>query len=332
MQKLDKIDLKLLSLLEEDARQPVSQIAKQLKTSQQVVSYRLKSLEKRGVLGGYLTIINIALLGYTSYRTMIRLANASKERYQAMISSLMQHPNVLWLVECGGRWDLLINFSAQNIVHYDQMLRELTEAFGDVIHDYDVLTTVEVRYLGREYFTKSQHSLKPSPYIRRELHTLPVDTTATKILSLLSEHGRASAVEIAQKLKISPNTVLLRIKYLKKQGVIQGFKPLIHLEKTPYSGYKLLMKFHLLTSKKETELISVLHTFVHVVGIIRLVGSWDFEVEFEVASKEEMLTLVRSIRDHCKDTLRESEVLPLYHEYRYNFFPRDLIPSPRRSA
>lgn len=53
MSNLDKTDLKLLQVLEEDARQTLSQIAKKLKTSQQVVSYRLKSLEKRGIVGGY---------------------------------------------------------------------------------------------------------------------------------------------------------------------------------------------------------------------------------------------------------------------------------------
>ena len=59
MEKLDKFDLKLLAEIENDARQTLSQIAKKLKTSQQVISYRIKSLEKRKIVGGYYTIINI---------------------------------------------------------------------------------------------------------------------------------------------------------------------------------------------------------------------------------------------------------------------------------
>jgi len=38
-----------------------------------------------------------------------------------------------------------------------------------------------------------------------------------------------------------------------------------------------------------------------------------------------MLSLTRNFRDKFKDVVKEFEVISLFHEYRYNFFPRDLI-------
>jgi len=38
-----------------------------------------------------------------------------------------------------------------------------------------------------------------------------------------------------------------------------------------------------------------------------------------------MLKITRDIRDKFKDIIKDFELLPLYHEYRYNFFPRDLL-------
>ena len=58
MVQIDKIDLKLLSELEDNSRQTLSQISKKLKTSQQVVSYRINALEQKKVIGGFFTIIN----------------------------------------------------------------------------------------------------------------------------------------------------------------------------------------------------------------------------------------------------------------------------------
>ncbi|MBU4069396.1 MAG: AsnC family transcriptional regulator, partial [Nanoarchaeota archaeon] len=119
MVKIDKVDLKLIGELENDSRQAFSQIAKKLKTSQQVVNHRINSLFRRNILYGSYAIINFSLLGYTSYRTMIHFTNITEQKHKEIISYLMNHSNVLWLVECGGRWDLIVNFMAKNIIQYN---------------------------------------------------------------------------------------------------------------------------------------------------------------------------------------------------------------------
>ena len=154
MVKIDKVDLKLLTELENNASQALSKIAKKLKTSQQVISYRINSLFKRNILYGTYTIINFSLFGYTSYRTMIRFTNITEQKHQDIISYLSKHSNVLWLVECGGKWDLIVNFTAKNIIQYNQFMTEFKNKFPKQIQNYDVLTTLEVVYFGRDYFTK----------------------------------------------------------------------------------------------------------------------------------------------------------------------------------
>ena len=326
MRELDNFDLKLLACLEEDARQTLSHIARKLRSSQQVISYRIQSLEKRGVIGGYYTLIDIEKLGYTSYRTFIQLSNINEQKHKQITEYLKNHPNVLWLVDCGGKWDLLVNFMAKNIVQYNIMLKKFKSTFPEQIQNYDVLTTVQVTYLGRDYFTKKQRDTKTNAgFGGKWAETIELDDNNLQILNSLSENGRMSAVEIAEKMKISPNTVILRIKDMKKSRVLQGFKPLIHLEKTPYHAYKALIKFHNLIEKREEDILKYVQTDVRIGGAIKLVGLWDFEIEFEVKNKEEMLEITRNFREVFKDVIKEFEILPLFHEYRYNFFPGDLL-------
>ncbi len=331
MNKIDNFDLKLIQELEDNARQTLSEIAKKLRSSQQGVSYRISSLEKRKIIGGYYTVINIAKLGYTSYRTMIRLTNFNEQKHKEIIDYLTKETNVLWLVDCGGRWDLLVNFLAKNIIQYDSILRKFKNKFPKQIQNYDVLTTVEGTYFGRDYFAKKSRGLKQIPFFGKESKETgrcridKLDKIDLNILHFMSENARINSAEIAYKLKISPNTVILRIKQLKKQGVIQGFKPLMHLENTSYSGYKALIKFQNITEEKEKEIINFLREDPRVVGIIRLVGSWDFEIEFEIGDKEQMLKLTRDFRDKFKEVIKEFEIIPLFHEYKYNFFPGDLL-------
>lgn len=325
MDKLTKFELKLLAELENNSRQTLSQVAKELSTSQQVISYRIQSLQKRDVLYGFYTIINFTLLGYTSYRTMIRFTNITEEKHKKIVSYLRKHSNVLWLVECGGRWDLIVNFMAKNIIQYSNFLKDLKSRFPEQVQNYEVLTTVEVTYFGRDYFIKKFRETKQSPYFGRKFELIKVDKTDLKILDLISENARTNSVEIAEKIGISPNTIIARIKNMKRSGLIQGFKPLIHLENTPYSAYKAAIKFQNITEEKENQIINHLKTDVRVIGIIKLVGMWDFEIEFEVDSKQAMLDLTRKFRDKFKDVIKEFEVTPLFYEYKYNFFPKDLI-------
>lgn len=323
--RLNKGELKLLAELENDARQPLSQIAKKLNISQQLLSYRMQRLKNRGVLFGFYTMIYFTMLGYTRYRTMVRLSSISKQKYKEIISCLMHHSNVQWIVECGGRWDLIINFMAKNIIQFDSFLTEFKTKFPEQIQNYDVLIGVEVLELGRDYFTKRKRGSKVLSYFGRKYKPIKYDKTDLKILDLISENARMNSVEISEKIGVSPNTVILRIKNMKEKGIIHAFRPLIHLENTPYSTYKAPIKFQNIIKQKEDEMLNYLKKNINIVAINKLIGQWDFEFEFEVDSKEAMLDLTRNFRDKFKDVIKEFELIPLFHEFRYNFFPRDML-------
>jgi Lrp/AsnC family transcriptional regulator for asnA, asnC and gidA len=323
MSKLDKFDLKLLAELENDSRQALSQIAKKLGTSQQVVSYRMKTLEKQKVIGGYFAMINFTTLGYTNYRTMIRFTNITESRKTEIVNYLMKHPNILWLVECGGRWDLIANFMARNIIQYGGFIKTLKNKFPEQVQNYDVLTTIEAIYFGRDYFIKKSREIRKLPYFGREFRLEKIDEMDKKILGLISENARMPSAEISEKIDLSANAIILRIKNMIRKGIIQGFKPLIHLENTPYSAYKALVKFQNITEAIEKEIINYLNTNISITGIIKQIGLWDFEIEFEVDSNEKMLELTRNFRDRFKDVIKEFEIIPLFHEFKYNYFPTD---------
>jgi len=323
--QLTLAELHLLTELENDARQPLSQLAKKLNISQQLLSYRLQNLQKKGILYGFYTMINFTMFGYTRYRVMTRLSNFSQKKFNEIISYLAKHPNVQWVVECGGRWDILVNFMAKNIIQLDQFLREIKKRFPEQIQNYGILTVVETIELGRDYFTKKNRESKVLSYFGREYNPITVDGTDLKILDLISENARLNSVEISEKVGVTPNTVILRIKNMKKKGIIHAFRPLIHLENASYSSYKAPIKFQNLTETREKEIVNYLKKKVNVIAIVKLIGEWDFEVEFEVNSKQAMIDLTRSFRDKFKDVIRDFELIPLYHEYRYNFFPRDLL-------
>jgi len=319
--KLSKPYLDLLAELENNARQSLSQIAQKLKTSSQLIAYRLKSLQKRNIVYGFYTVINYTAFGYTNYRTMFRLVNITKETLKKIISYLLKQKNVIWLAECGGRWDLIVTYMAKNITEFNDFLKKLLSKFPHQLHDYDVLITVELVHLGRDYFSKEKRENKYIAHIGGKHKLVKIDKIGLTILELISLNARISASEISERIGISTNSVIQRIRNMKKKEIILGFKPLIHLENTPYSAYKAILKLQNITEKKEKEIINFVKKDVNCIGTLKLFGPWNFEIEFEVDSRDKMLEITRNFRNEFKDVIKEFEVIPLYYEYKYNNFP-----------
>ncbi|MEA3559527.1 MAG: Lrp/AsnC family transcriptional regulator [Candidatus Thermoplasmatota archaeon] len=60
---ISKIDKRMIELLQEDARMPISQISKEVGLSENGVRYRLEKLEKDGIIKQYAVLVNPTKIG-----------------------------------------------------------------------------------------------------------------------------------------------------------------------------------------------------------------------------------------------------------------------------
>jgi len=63
---IDEKDLKIIDILRENARTPVTKIASRLGVSESTIRKRIRALEKNGVISQYTVIVDPAKLGYKS--------------------------------------------------------------------------------------------------------------------------------------------------------------------------------------------------------------------------------------------------------------------------
>lgn len=59
----DEIDLKIMQLLQRNARMPVSQISREVSMSQPSVKERILKLEERNIISGYSAVFNLEAMG-----------------------------------------------------------------------------------------------------------------------------------------------------------------------------------------------------------------------------------------------------------------------------
>ena len=116
---MDDTDQKLISLLRQDARMNIADLAHKLGVSRGSVNNRLRKLEDQQVIVGYTIKLRPEAQPDRIKAWMGVLIEGNTTRQ--VIASLLGEPSVVTLHDTNGRWDLLAEIEAAN-------MRELSDA------------------------------------------------------------------------------------------------------------------------------------------------------------------------------------------------------------
>ena len=114
------LDRKIVTLLRHNARRSISELASELGITRATVRQHLEKLERSGEIVGY-TLILKADVQEQAVRgiTLIEVEGRATSR---VVSSLGGLPNVSVIHTTCGKWDLLVEISAESMADLDQLL------------------------------------------------------------------------------------------------------------------------------------------------------------------------------------------------------------------
>jgi DNA-binding Lrp family transcriptional regulator len=135
--KLDKIDLKILRCLANNARIKITDLAKKVNASVTVARYRLKKLEKNKVILGYKYALNPKLLGYETCKAFISFKDITEEKRKALINYCKLNPNIINIVITIGPWDMEIELEVKNFEEYYKIMNDIREKYNSIMKSYE---------------------------------------------------------------------------------------------------------------------------------------------------------------------------------------------------
>jgi DNA-binding Lrp family transcriptional regulator len=138
---------------------------------------------------------------------------------------------------------------------------------------------------------------------------------------LLAIDSRTSAVDLAQKLGVSVETVVQAIKRLRKQHIILGHSIVMGLDKLGVSHYKILLTLNNVTEKDIRALEQFARQRFRVLGIFRSLADYDYQVDVEVESVQQLKEITMELNERFSHIIHDYEVLRIAHMPRYTFFP-----------
>lgn len=120
---IDETDLKILRLLQNDARMPVKTIAEKIFASAPTVSARIESLTERGIIKGYYTEIDTSVFENV-IKSYIDI-EVSPERKEELYEFLRNSPQVVECDRVTGEYSLLVKVVLKNTVEMDRFINAL---------------------------------------------------------------------------------------------------------------------------------------------------------------------------------------------------------------
>lgn len=123
MQKLDATDQGLLSMLRDNARTSVVDLAKRLGVSRATVQNRMRRLEDDGVIDGYTVSIG-AEIAKPAVRALMSIRVQSADEAK-VIAKLRGNPNVSAVHHTTGRWDLIAEIQTDSLASFNKIVGAL---------------------------------------------------------------------------------------------------------------------------------------------------------------------------------------------------------------
>ena len=119
MPALDKTDLSILRLLQQNARVTIKEISEKVHLSTTPVHERIRRMERAGVIKQYVTLLNAAKIGKgLMVICYVSIKQHSKNAGDKFIKSILELNEVIECLTISGEFDFMLKVVAENMDDY----------------------------------------------------------------------------------------------------------------------------------------------------------------------------------------------------------------------
>ena len=317
MRKVDKKDRQILLQLDRDSRQTYTEIAKRIGIPPETVRYRIKNLERHGVIQNYLAVIDGGKLGYYYYKVFFKLHNVDETRVQEIIHFLSQDPNICWVVRVDELFDIAFTPRVSDPIEQSRLMDSLRKRFSEFLLRWTLSINISMDFLTRDYLIRSKRKPEPRGSYTAKKEVAKLDRESRAVLQAVAEDPRATAAEIASRLTLAPHTVQHRIKTLERSNLIVRYSLVLDNSALQQVNFYVLLYLSELSDEREKALQDFCRAQPNIVYIIKSLGEWDYELSIEADSVETYRTLMMELNSAFSDIIKHSTGLSVRRIHKY---------------
>lgn len=258
---LSKRDLKLIQLLVQNSRTPISLLAQKLGVSKAAISMRIKTLQEKGILSAPAFYYKLNIKGVPKLY-MCEISTEFGLDRSIITEKLLKIHEVSTVIWFNANYNLLLLITAEDA-------QQAIDKVGKIIQ----LNKVRLRRAINNWFHP--------PHICQEINDVKVESTFEKeflidefdkkLLQTIEKNPTATLLELSQSLRCAPLRVKKRLIFLQEKKMIVGFS--YHINYWACGFEVISIPFSVYGREKTNEVIKELLKFPQTSNV------WEFDYE-----------------------------------------------------
>ncbi len=298
-------DAKLLSYLYHHAREPSTKIAKALHLTREQVDYKIKKFMSEGVIKRFTTLFDYSALGYRKHYAL--LLKFSKPIYaKDFFNKERKDKNLLDIAFTSNKYDLLMEVFFKNEKEFREYLNKLLDEQKERISDHFIFDPYYSKIWPLKFLKGEKEQGVP---FTTESKEISLDKQEIEILKMLAEDGRERIVEIAHKLKMSPELALYKIKKLHEKDVVLSSAIIFDMEKLGYFLSTILINIQNLSKENEKKMKDFAEKNEHVRSIVLSMSKPNCFVQLFHKEHKNFIKTIDELKELFKNDFIDIEVL-----------------------
>lgn len=130
---LDKIDKKLLSLLQQNSTLSLNDLAESVNLTTTPCWKRLKRMEDNGIIEKRVALLNPEKLGllFTVF-VLVKTSDHSHEWYNKFVSTASEFPEVMEFYRMAGEYDYMMKVLVEDMKRFDEFYKKLVNSVDGI--------------------------------------------------------------------------------------------------------------------------------------------------------------------------------------------------------
>ncbi len=325
---LDAIDREIINILAYNSRTPLSQIAKWLDTSTEVIHYRYQRLRDENIITDTFVVFDPKLLGIHRYSIYLQFHSLSAEKMQKIIQSFLENPSVCWIIETSGKWELVLMVETLSEDEFNRVKENILSPIDEFVNDHMVSIVTNFihqspRYIGgmkkKEEYTSVVHFPYEEEFHSTENTPVNVDAKDIQVIKLLHEDARIPLTELGEKVNLSRDAVDYRIKKMIKMKVIKSFILRLNYHALNFQYTTIMLKLHGVSSQRKKEFFDYLMADERFYALMEQIGSWDLSVMMFFAHPKDQREFLIDIKEKFSDVIHTHESSLQFNQYYFTY-------------
>ena len=322
MYKLDQKDRRIVFELDRNSRQSINELAGITKLSRDVVSYRMKQLEKAGIIQKYIAVIDYGRFSYQFIRLYLGLQNTTPEIEENIARFFVEEKHCQIVFRSSGRHDLVAGFLVKSLAEYQRIYDRFLQQFRAYVAHRFISLFLSYHHFCRNYLVDKKQQ-DHSVIITGNQEPFLYDEKDLQLLNIIKENARITLLDLARELKMTPAGVKYKLRGLERQKVILGYKILLDFSQLGYQYFKVDLEL------EDLSIIPALAQYIlqHPNIIYREItlGGSDFEFDCEFKSDLEFYQFMDELKKLFPQQIRHYSFYQALKIYKYSYFPEEFL-------